>query len=67
VASYLKSRGYRIIPIRPDGDIILGEKVYRSLQEIPNKIEVDIIDIFRKSEDVLPIIEEAIQRKSKVV
>jgi predicted CoA-binding protein len=67
VASYLKSKGYRIIPIRPDGDIILGEKVYHSLQEIPKEVEVDIVDIFRKSEDVPPIVEEAIQRRAKVV
>jgi predicted CoA-binding protein len=67
VAFYLKSQGYRIIPIRPDGDIILGEKVYRSLQEIPREVEVDIVDIFRKSEDVPPIVEEAIQRRARVV
>jgi predicted CoA-binding protein len=67
VASYLKSKGYRIIPIRPDGDILLGEKIYPSLQEIPREIEVDIVDIFRKSEDVLPVVKEAIQRRAKVV
>jgi predicted CoA-binding protein len=67
VASYLKSKGYRIIPIRPDGDMIIGEKVYHSLQEIPKEIEVDVVDIFRKSEDVPPIVEEAIQRRAKVV
>jgi predicted CoA-binding protein len=67
VASYLKSKGYRIIPVRPDGDVILGEKVYRILQEIPKEVEVDVVDIFRKSEDVLPIVEEAIQRRAKGV
>ena len=67
VASYLKSKGYRIIPVRPEGDMIIGEKVYHSLQEIPKEIEVDIVDIFRKSEDVPPIVEEAIQRRAKVV
>lgn len=67
VASYLKSNGYRIIPVRPDGDEILGEKVYRNLAEIPNGIEIDVVDVFRKSEDVLPVVEEAIQRGAKVV
>lgn len=67
VASYLKSKGYRILPIRPDGNTILGEKVYRNLMEIPEEIEVDVVDIFRKSEEVLPIVEEAIQRGAKVV
>ena len=67
VASYLKSKGYRIIPVRPDGDKILGEKVYHSLAEIPKEIEIDVVDIFRKSEDVPPVVEEAIHRGAKVV
>jgi uncharacterized protein len=67
VASYLKSKGYRIIPIRPDGDEILGEKVYHSLSEIPKEITLDVVDIFRRSEDVPPVVEEAIQRGAKVV
>ena len=67
VASYLKSKGYRIVPVRPDGEEILGEKVYHSLIEIPEDVEVDIVDIFRKSEDVPPVVEEAIQRGLKAV
>ena len=67
VASYLKSKGYRIIPVRPDGEEILGEKVYHSLSEIPKEIGVDVVDIFRRSEDVPPVVEEAIQRGAKVV
>jgi predicted CoA-binding protein len=67
VASYLKSKGYRIIPVRPDGDKILGEKVYHSLTEIPREIEIDVVDIFRKSEDVPPVVDEAIHRRAKVV
>jgi hypothetical protein len=67
VASYLKSKGYRIIPVRPDKEEILGEKVYHHLIEIPKEIQVDVVDIFRKSEDVPPIVEEAIQRGAKVV
>ncbi len=67
VASYLKSKGYQIIPVRPDGEEILGEKVYHSLTEIPREINVEIVDIFRKSEDVPPIVEEAIRRGAKAV
>ncbi len=67
VASYLKSKGYRILPIRPDGENILGEKVYRTLLEIPKEINIDVVDIFRKSEEVPPIVEEAIQRGARVV
>jgi predicted CoA-binding protein len=67
VASYLKSKGYTIILVRPDGETILGEKVYHSLQEIPPEVKIDIVDIFRKSEDVPPVVEEAIQRRARVV
>ncbi len=67
VAAYLQSKGYRIIPVRPDGEEILGEKVYHSLMEIPKEIEVDIVDIFRRSEDVPPVTEEAIRKGAKVV
>ena len=67
VASYLKAKGYRIIPVRPDGEEILGEKVYHSLTEIPQGIGVDVVDIFRRSEDVPPVVEEAILRKARVV
>jgi len=67
VASYLKSKGYQIIPVRPDGEEILGEKVYHSLSEIPEEIGVDAVDIFRRSEDVPPLVEEAVQRGIKVI
>jgi len=67
VAAYLKSKGYQIIPVRPDGEEILGEKVYHSLTEIPKEINVEVVDIFRKSEDVPPIVEEAIRRGAKTV
>jgi len=67
VASYLKSAGYRILPVRPDGDSILGERVYHDLAEIPKEIEVDVVDIFRKSEDVPPVVEEAIRRRARVI
>ena len=67
VASYLKSKGYQIIPVRPDGEQILGEKVYHSLTEIPKEINVEVVDIFRKSEDVPPIVEEAIRRGARAV
>ncbi len=67
VASYLKSKGYRIIPVRPDGEEILGEKVYHSLTEIPKEFNVEVVDIFRKSEDVPPIVDEAIRRRARTV
>jgi predicted CoA-binding protein len=67
VASYLQSKGYKIIPVRPDGEVVLGEKVYQSLSEIPKEIGIDIVDVFRRSEEVSPVIEEAIKRGAKMV
>ena len=67
VASYLQSKGYKIIPVRPDGEVILGEQVYRTLREIPKEINVDVVDVFRKSMEVLPIVEEAVERGAKMV
>ena len=64
VASYLKSAGYTIVPVRPDGEEILGEKVYHSLLDIPFK--VDIVDVFRKPETVMPIAEDAVRIGAKV-
>ena len=64
VASYMKSAGYRIVPVRPDGDEILGEKVYHSLKDIP--FPVDIVDVFRRSETVVPVAQEAVEIGAKV-
>ena len=65
--SILKEKGYRIIPVRPWIDNVLGEKAYSSLSEIPKEITIDIVDIFRKSQEVLPIVKEAIARGTKVI
>src|SRR3990167_2228346 len=62
VATYLKAQGFKIIPINPNYTEILGEKVYPHLHAVPNDIKIDVIDVFRKSEDVLPHIKEAINR-----
>jgi hypothetical protein len=59
VARYLQVRGYRIIPVNPLLTEVLGEKAYKSLSDVPAK--VDLVDVFRKSEDVPPIAEEAIR------
>ena len=59
VARYLQERGYRVFPVNPVLTEVLGEKVYKSLSDIPER--VDLIDVFRKSEEVPPIAEEAIR------
>jgi predicted CoA-binding protein len=63
VASYLKSHGYRIVPINPTADEVLGQKCYASLRDVPDELkrEIEVLDIFRRPEDVPPIVEEAIQ------
>ena len=62
VAQYLQSVGYRIIPVNPFADEILGEKCYKSLLEVPETI--DVVDIFRPSGDVPAIVEDAITIKN---
>jgi predicted CoA-binding protein len=63
VASYLQSHGYRIIPINPTIDEVLGEKAYKSLPDLPEELkrQIDVVDIFRRAEDVSPIVEQAIE------
>jgi len=62
VASYLQSQGFRIIPVNPNITEVLGEKAYPDILSIPDDIRVDIVDIFRRSEEVMPHVEEAIKR-----
>ena len=61
VSAYMQSHGYRIIPVNPRIESCLGEKAYASLLEVPEKI--DIVDIFRRSEFVEEIVDQAIQLK----
>lgn len=60
VANYLKNAGFIIVPVYPKEEVILGEKVYRSLSEIPFKI--DMVDIFRKPDVIASVVDEALQR-----
>ena len=60
VAVYLQNAGFKIVPVYPKEETILGEKVYRSISEIPFKI--DMVDIFRKPDAIAQIVDEAIKR-----
>ncbi|TKI69965.1 CoA-binding protein [Sulfurimonas crateris] len=60
VAKYLKEQGYKIVPIYPKEEMILGEKVYRSLAEVP--FEIDMVDIFRKPKELDNVADACIQR-----
>jgi predicted CoA-binding protein len=68
VAAYLKKHGYRIIPVNPSLDEVFGEKAYKSLLDIPEVLQrtIDIVDIFRKSEDVPAIVEQVIKMREAV-
>ena len=62
IARFLMENGYRVIPVNPGHREILGEKCYRSLAEVPEGVKIDIVDVFRRSEHVAPVAEEAIVR-----
>lgn len=61
VSKYMQGKGYRIIPVNPNESAVLGEKAYPSLSEVREKI--DIVDVFRRSEFVPEIVDEAIRLK----
>ena len=65
VSDYLKEHGYKVIPVNPNEDTILGERCYPSLMSIDE--QVDVVDIFRRSEDVAEIVDEAITIGARVV
>lgn len=65
IVYYLQQQGYRIIPVNPTAPEILGQKSYPDLLSIPEK--VDVVQLFRRSEDVPPFVEQAIQIGAKVV
>jgi len=65
VAAYLKGVGYRIIAVNPNETEVLGEKAYARLEDVPEL--VDIVDVFRKSEDVGPVAESAVMIGAKVL
>jgi len=64
-AKYMIEHGYTVIPVNPAQSEILGQKCYKSLREIPAKI--DIVDCFRKTADIMPIAEDAIAIDAKVL
>jgi predicted CoA-binding protein len=63
IARYLMSVGYRVVPVNPGHRQILGQPCYRSLAEVPPDVRIDIVDVFRRSEHVAAIAEEAIARR----
>lgn len=65
VAEYLKTQGYKIVPVNPGQKEILGEKCYRDLKAIP--FSIDIVDIFRRPEHIPAVVDDAIQIGAKAI
>ena len=65
VPKYLSENGFNIIPVNPTADEILQKKCYTNVGEVDS--EIDIVDVFRPSEQVLPVVQEAIKKKPKVI
>ena len=65
VPKYLSENGFDIIPINPNSNEILNKKCYKKITEVDG--EIDIVDVFRPSEDVLPFVKDAIKKNPKVI
>jgi predicted CoA-binding protein len=68
VAKYLVEHGYRVVPVNPTVDEVLGQKSYRSLLDLPDELkrEIEVVDIFRRAEDVPAIVDEAVNLHSSL-
>lgn len=60
VAQYMQAHGWRIVPINPNASEILGEKAYATLTEAARHVRIDLVNVFRNSADVPPVVDEAI-------
>jgi predicted CoA-binding protein len=67
VASYLQQHGYRIVPVNPNEQEILGEQVYASLLDIPEEIHVDVVDVFRRAEHTPEVARDAVAIGARVL
>jgi uncharacterized protein len=61
VSRYMQAAGYRIIPVNPNESEVLGEKAYPNLESIPKDVKIDVVNIFRRSEEVPEVVDAAIQ------
>jgi uncharacterized protein len=67
VASYLQQHGYRIVPVNPNEEEVLGEQVYASLLDIPEEIHVDVVDVFRRAEHTPEVARDAVAIGARVL
>ena len=66
IPAYLQRHGYRIVPVNPFADEVLGESAYDSLAEVPDSLDVDVVDVFRPSEEAGGIVDTAIERAERL-
>ena len=66
IPAYLQRHGYRIVPVNPFADEVLEETAYDSLAEVPDSIDIDVVDVFRPSEEACGIVDAAIERADRV-
>lgn len=67
VAAYLQRAGYRIVPVNPRETEVLGEPAYASLTDIPDDVEIDVVDVFRRAEETPEVAEQAARIGAKVL
>jgi hypothetical protein len=67
VAQYMQSAGYRIIPVNPNETEVLGEKCYPRLEDVPKSQHLEIVDIFRRSENIPPVVDSSMVIGAKVI
>ena len=67
IAEYLQSKGYRIVPVNPRETEVLGERSYPTLADIPEEIDIDVVDVFRRAEHTPEIAQAAVARGAKVL
>jgi uncharacterized protein len=67
VAAYLERHGYRIVPVNPNEDEVLGERAYPSLLDVPEDLAIDVVDVFRRSEETPAVAREAVAIGAKVL
>lgn len=66
VSEYIQQQGFRIIPVNPKGEDVLGEKGYSSINEVPAEIQIDLANYFIRAENVVPLVREVLDRGVKV-
>lgn len=67
IAEFLQAKGYRIVPVNPKETEILGERAYATLADIPEDVDIDVVDVFRRAEFTPEIAEAAVARGAKVL